>query len=165
MRRKKFIFLTILTLFGVMAARFIYYTYQAISSITYVALEEGIIEEKYTYDGAYKMVVELEKVPGLSYISVKIFDEKKNKEVYLLNHTYCAWDFKWITWEKESYNFWIKSGDLGTFCYEYGYNDWNEIGLTGYLEKYYGDFIMEMALEAINKKLPDEYEIEIPMWK
>lgn len=165
MRSKKLIFFVILTLFGIIVARFIYYTFQAIKSITYVALEEGVMEEKTTYDGAYKMVVELERGPELSYVNVKIYDEKKNEEVYLLHNAYRAWDFKWITWEKESHNFWIESGDLGTFCYEYGYNDWNEIGLTDYLKKYYGDFTMERALEEINKKLPDEYEIEMPVWK
>ena len=165
MRSKKLIFFVILTLFGVIVARFIHYTFQAIKSITYVDLEEGVMEEQYTYDGAYKMVVEYERVPELSYVNVKIYDEKKNEEVYLLHNTYRAWDFKWITWEKESHNFWIKSGDLGTFCYEYGNNNWNEIGLTDYLKKYYGDFIVERALREINKKLPDEYEIEMPVWK
>ncbi|MBQ9990835.1 MAG: hypothetical protein IJP31_07825 [Lachnospiraceae bacterium] len=162
---KKFFgfFLLIISIFFVFqAGRLIYYTSRAIMMITHVEAEEGILEEKVTYDGAYKMVVELEEASDLHYINIRIVDEKTKEEVYWIDHVYRAWDFQWITWEKESYHFWIKSGDLGTFCYEYTGNGWEKAGITRYLEKYGEGSVTEVRLEEINKKLPDEYRVEYP---
>ncbi len=159
-----FIMLIIMLMFFIFQiGKFIYYTFQAITLITHVDYEEGTLEEKETYDSAYNMVIELEEVSDLYYINVKIFDEKTKQEVFSIDNIYRAWDFKWITWEKGSYHFWVESGDLGTFCYEYGDNGWTKIGLTSYLEKHYGDSVNEIGIDEINKKLPNKYTIEMSL--
>lgn len=35
-----------------------------------------------------------------------------------------AWDFWGICWERDNYNIWIQSGDIGCYCYRYENGIW-----------------------------------------
>ena len=71
-------------------------------------------------------------------INIIILDNDTGDEVYAIRNVYRAFDFHWVKWEKDSYNFSLYSGDLGTFDYEYqGDDTWErhvieeEANLTG----------------------------------
>ena len=81
-----------------------------------------------------------------------------------IKNEYRDFDFQWVVWEKENYNFWIKSGDLGTFYYEFQNSEktWIkyrlEINNTGnYI--LYGDKknVKEINFENILDRLPEGY--------
>ncbi|MCM1425809.1 MAG: hypothetical protein NC118_04320 [Eubacterium sp.] len=78
-------------------------------------------EEFDSYDGKYTIRTSAEEDESVSvhYVNIAVVDNILEKEVFSIQKVYRAFDFGWVQWEDESYNFRIKSGDLGTFCYEY----------------------------------------------
>ena len=70
-----------------------------------------------SYDGRYSAVQTLEKPEGkaVNYIRVTIFDAETDAvaDTFLTER---AMDFWGVCWEPDSYNLWIQSGDVGTYC-------------------------------------------------
>lgn len=82
-------------------------------------------EEYDSFDGSFHMYVAVEEDTehSIHYVNSHIYDTVTREEVLCVG--YRAFDFHWVKWEKESNNFWLYSGDLGTFCYRYqGNNAW-----------------------------------------
>lgn len=70
-----------------------------------------------SYDGKYFAVQTLDKPEGYgqNYIRVTIYDSE-NKSIAESFLTERAFDFWGICWEPDSYNIWIQSSDVGTYC-------------------------------------------------
>lgn len=82
-------------------------------------------EEYDSFDGSFHMYVAVEEDTehSIHYVNSHIYDSVTGEEALCVG--YRAFDFQWVKWEKESNNFWLYSGDLGTFCYRYqGNNMW-----------------------------------------
>lgn len=56
-------------------------------------------------------------------IVVTVYDKTSGKEVFSFSPAR-AWDFGGICWEKDTYNIWIQSGDIGVLCYRYTNGQW-----------------------------------------
>ena len=97
--------------------------------MTYITKNPAIENQTlYSYDEAYVMNVLVELVEDtpenqLHYVNIIILDNDTGEEVYAIRNEYRAFDFHWVKWEKDSYDFSLYSGDLGTFCYEYQGDD------------------------------------------
>ncbi|MCM1251228.1 MAG: hypothetical protein NC321_00240 [Clostridium sp.] len=91
-------------------------------------------EEYDSYDGQYTIRTSVEEDASVSvhYVNIAVVDNTLAKEVFSIQKVYRAWDFGWVMWEDESYNFRVKSGDLGTFRYEYQEDgSWEKMVLAG----------------------------------
>ena len=58
-----------------------------------------------------------------SMIIVTVFDAETDAEIDSFSPAR-ALDFWGICWEKDSYNIWIQSTDIGNYCYEYQDEEW-----------------------------------------
>ena len=78
-------------------------------------------EEFDSYDGKYilKTLVEYDESVPVHYVNILIDDNTTGEEVLSIEKVYRVFDFHWAMWETDSYNFWLKSGDIGTSYYEY----------------------------------------------
>lgn len=78
----------------------------------------------YSYDQKYyaKQAVVLES-DQVHYVKVTIFNAKTNQEVYSFIPAR-AMDFWGICWEKDSYNIWTQSSDIGIYCYQFKGGKW-----------------------------------------
>ena len=79
-----------------------------------------------SYDGAYYALQTLEKLDvanNFSCIRVTVYDAETDAVVdsFLTER---AWDFWGICWEPASYNIWIQSADVGTYCMRYDDGAW-----------------------------------------
>lgn len=126
-------------------------------------------EEFSSYDGKYSIrtAIEEDKSVSVHYVNVLVFDESTEQEVFSMKREYRAFDFGWVIWERNSYNFWLKSGDLGIFYYEYQENgSWVKYALVRKDGKYQlqshdsREKTMDIEYEDIIKRLPDGYAIE-----
>lgn len=66
-------------------------------------------------------------------------DNTTGEDVFYIKNQYRAFDFQWVIWENDSHNFWLKSGDLGTFYYEYQCDNegWIKYGVVKTEKQYY----------------------------
>lgn len=82
----------------------------------------------YSYDNKYCAVQSPIKPQDQSsyYINVSIYE---NNSGVLIDSflTQRAWDFWGICWEKDSYNIWIQSADIGTYCMQYADEKWTPV--------------------------------------
>ena len=122
-----------------------------------------------SFDGSYCMNVVTEEngQDKVSYVNVTICSEDM-QEIYCIKNEYRAFDFHWVTWERESNSFWLRSGDLGTFYYDFlGDGKWEKYSLIKendvyFLAKGYGE---GETKEKINEKeilerIPEEFRID-----
>lgn len=80
-------------------------------------------DKTYSYDEKYyasQSVVEDERA-GMVKVSVCLAD---TDEVIAAFEPARARDFWGICWEEDSYNIWVRSGDIGTLCYAYSNGAW-----------------------------------------
>lgn len=76
-----------------------------------------------SFDGKFIAMQEVEKFMDMKYIRVYVYDTESGE---LADRFYVAraWDFWGICWEKDSYNIWIQSSDIGIYCYRYENGEW-----------------------------------------
>lgn len=125
-------------------------------------------EDTESFDGSYCMHVDVEEniQDKVSYVNVIIYNEI-SEEVYKIENEYRAFDFHWVTWERESNSFWIKSGDLGTFYYEFQEGDgWEKYSLIKRNDKYFlskgygeGEIKKEIKQEEMLKRIPENFKL------
>ncbi|MDE7417636.1 MAG: hypothetical protein K2N44_15265 [Lachnospiraceae bacterium] len=82
-----------------------------------------------SFDGKFvaKQVVErrsFSDTQSINYVRVDVFDNESGE---LADSFYAerAWDFWGICWEKDSYNIWTQSADVGIYCYRYENGTWS----------------------------------------
>lgn len=87
-------------------------------------------DKTYSYDRKYYAVHEADKkkINGFKYIKVSVFDSETEECIFSFWPAR-AWDFWGICWESDTYNIWIQSSDIGTYCYKYMNDRW-EIDLS-----------------------------------
>lgn len=76
-------------------------------------------EKTYSYDEKYYAIQETEPIPGDSgvpFVKVCIYETETDTQIYSFNAAR-ARDFWGICWEKDSYDIWIQSADIGIYCY------------------------------------------------
>ena len=74
-------------------------------------------------------------------IRIDIIDNESNEIVYSFEPVR-KWDFWGICWERDNYNIWIDSGDVGIICYEYNGIEWiynPNINIDSFIDIYYGN--------------------------
>ena len=81
-------------------------------------------EKTYSYDQKYYAVQSAKESDGISFIDVVIYNEQ-NEPVYTFTPARAS-DFWGICWEKDTYNIWIQSADIGVICYAYDHETWTE---------------------------------------
>ncbi|MDE7274068.1 MAG: hypothetical protein K2N95_13575 [Lachnospiraceae bacterium] len=76
-----------------------------------------------SFDGKFIAKQEVEKLAGVKYVRVYIYDIESGG---LAGDFFAerAWDFWGICWEKDNYNIWIQSADVGIYCYRYEDGNW-----------------------------------------
>lgn len=123
------ILIMLIMLIMLILATGVYIIYNVVGYMTYITKNPAIENQTlYSYDEAYVMNVLVELVENtpdsqMHYVNIIILDSDTGEEVYAIRNVYRAYDFHWVNWEKDSYNFSLYSGDLGTFCYEYQGDD------------------------------------------
>lgn len=80
-------------------------------------------EDAYSYDGRLLAHQKVVKMYDMRYITVEITDSETGELVGSFSPAR-AWDFWGICWEKDSYNIWIQSSDIGIYCYRYENGEW-----------------------------------------
>lgn len=87
-------------------------------------------DKTYSYDRKYYAVhkADKKKINGFKYIKVSVFDSETEECIFSFWPAR-AWDFWGICWESDTYNIWIQSSDIGTYCYKYMNDRW-EIDLS-----------------------------------
>ena len=128
MKRKKVIktaviILIILLLLALAIGAYLFYTvvrwhYETINSNI-----ERYPEKFDSYDGKYTLQTVVEEgeegSAPIHYVNILIVDNTTGEEVLSIERVYRVFDFHWAMWETDSYNFRLKSGDIGTSYYEY----------------------------------------------
>lgn len=122
-----------------------------------------------SFDGCYCMNVFVKEnsQDKVSYVNVTICSEAK-QEIYCIKNEYRAFDFHWVTWEKESNSFWLRSGDLGIFYYDFlGDGKWEKYSLIKendvyFLSKGYGENRTKEKIDEkeILERIPEEFRID-----
>lgn len=88
-------------------------------------------------------------------ISVTVYNTETNEAINSFTPARAA-DFWGICWEKDTYNIWTQSADLGTYCFEYQNGNWirNEELTTP-------DYI----ISRYNKEYRDNPDLQKDMYK
>ncbi len=81
-------------------------------------------EKAYSYDQKYYAIQNSKEMDDISFIEVVIYNGK-NEMVYTFTPARAS-DFWGICWEKDTYNIWIQSADIGIICYSYDNEMWTE---------------------------------------
>lgn len=122
--------------------------------------------DKISYDGRYKMQVTAEELAGSKYAQIVITNNSSDEEVFIVEKAYRTFDLKWITWENNTNNFWVKSSDVGTFCYVYCEDEeWKKYSLKRKDDSFFMVNCVtneqEMVrLEDLQEKIPQDCQIE-----
>jgi len=88
------------------------------------------IESKASFDNNFELIMETNKKGSkVKSASISILDNKTKNVVYSCEEQYRVIDFGGAFWGKGCYDFWIVSGDIGTYCYHYDNASWKK----GYL--------------------------------
>ncbi|MDE7000488.1 MAG: hypothetical protein K2P73_09360 [Lachnospiraceae bacterium] len=132
--------------------------------------KEGTVEEYDSFDGHYtlRLSIDEDDYIKLHYANVSLQDNITGEEVFFIKNEYRAFDFQWVVWENGSHNFWLKSGDLGTFYYEFQSDNevWIKYGVVKTEKKYYvlrermGGIVKKIDIEEVRKRLPEGYSLE-----
>ena len=80
----------------------------------------------YSFDGKYSAVQTIAPTDGsdAAYIQVTIYDSETNAILDSFPAERLL-DFWGVCWEPDSYNLWIQSGDVGTYCMRYDNGVWS----------------------------------------
>ncbi len=81
-------------------------------------------EKTYSYDQKYYAIQSIKETDGISFMDVVIYNNK-DELVYTFTPARTS-DFWGICWEKDTYNIWIQSADLGVICYSYDNEIWTK---------------------------------------
>ena len=126
MKRKKVIkaaviILIILLLLAFAVGSYLIYTVVRWHNETITSNIERYPEELDSYDGKYTLqtYIEYDESVPIHYVNILIVDNTTGEEVLSIERVYRVFDFHWAMWETDSYNFQLKSGDIGTSYYEY----------------------------------------------
>lgn len=76
-------------------------------------------EKTYSYDGKFYAV---QDVNSSDIIVVSVYSS--DDELVYSFEPARAWDFWGICWERDTYNIWIQSADIGVYCYVYKDGKW-----------------------------------------
>lgn len=79
-------------------------------------------EKTFSYDKQYYAVQEIFEENDIRFIDVRIYSAD-NTLIDSFKPARAS-DFWGICWEKDSYNIWIQSADVGVLCYSYDDNEW-----------------------------------------
>ena len=83
-------------------------------------------EKTFSYDGKYYALHKTTEMEDTTYINVEIYTADGVPVASFQPAR--ASDFWGICWEKDTYNIWIQSGDMGTLCYSYDHGEWSRNG-------------------------------------
>ena len=72
-------------------------------------------EKTYSYDQKYYAIQNSKETDGISFIDIVIYNDN-DEPVYTFTPARAS-DFWGICWEKDTYNIWIQSADIGVICY------------------------------------------------
>ncbi|MBE6575430.1 MAG: hypothetical protein E7654_04055 [Ruminococcaceae bacterium] len=81
-------------------------------------------EKTYSYDQKYYAIQNTKETDGISFINVVIYNNK-DEPVYSFAPARSS-DFWGICWEKDTYNIWIQSADIGVVCYVCNNEIWSK---------------------------------------
>ena len=81
-------------------------------------------EKTYSYDQKYYAIQSTKEIDGISFVDIMIYND--NDELIYTFTPARASDFWGICWEKDTYNIWIQSADIGVFCYSCADEVWTE---------------------------------------
>ena len=81
-------------------------------------------EKTYSYDQKYYAIQNTKETDGISFINVMIYNNK-DEPVYSFAPARSS-DFWGICWEKDTYNIWIQSADIGVVCYVCNNEIWSK---------------------------------------
>ncbi len=131
--------------------------------------KEGTVEEYDSFDGRYtlRLSIEEDDYSKVHYANVFLQDNTTGEDAFYIKNQYRAFDFQWVIWENDSHNFWLKSGDLGTFYYEYQCDNegWIKYGVVKTEKQYYvlrdrmGGIEKKADIEELEKRLPEGYSL------
>ena len=76
-----------------------------------------------SFDQKYYALQKTEQSSDGERVVVTIYDKSSATAVFSFSPAR-AWDFWGICWEKDTYNIWIQSGDIGVLCYRYTNGQW-----------------------------------------
>ena len=79
-------------------------------------------EKTYSYDQKYYAIRSTKEIDGISFVDIMIYND--NDELIYTFTPARASDFWGICWEKDTYNIWIQSSDVGVLCYSYDGKEW-----------------------------------------
>lgn len=74
----------------------------------------------YSYDNRYYAVQSVKD----GIVIVSVYDSETDEFIADFKPAR-SWDFWGICWESDTYNIWIQSGDIGTYCYAYQEGVWD----------------------------------------
>ena len=80
-------------------------------------------EKTYSYDDKFYAVQTVAEKEDASYIIVDIYAAENEEKIYSFSPARVI-DFWGICWEKDTYNIWIQSADIGILCYKYDNDVW-----------------------------------------
>ncbi len=80
-------------------------------------------EKTFSYDNKYYAVQTVEETEDVSNIIVSVYTTENDEFIASFSPAR-AMDFWGICWEKDSYNIWIQSSDIGIYCYKFDENSW-----------------------------------------
>ena len=124
-----------------------------ISCTTQAETDSFTSEKTSSYDNKYYAIQKSEVVDGVHNIVVYVYLTDSNELVSSFSPA-GAVDFKGICREKDSYNIWTESADIGIFCYEYSDDKWKinkELELPEYIKTRYEYGISTAAAKAHHK--------------
>ena len=76
-------------------------------------------DKTYSHDNKYYALQTVED----NMIVVTVYDSETNKKIDSFSPAR-SMDFWGICWEKDSYNIWTQSADIGEYCFEYKNGKW-----------------------------------------
>ena len=101
-------------------------------------------EKTFSYDNKYYAIQTVEETENVSNIIVSVY-VTENDELVASFSPARAMDFWGICWEKDSYNIWSQSSDIGIYCYKFDENNWildESLELPDYIKTRYDELEM-----------------------
>ena len=87
-----------------------------------------VFDKTYSSDNKYYAVCNAPESRAISdkvsMVEVAVYSAE-NDELVSRFETVRRWDFWGICWERDSYNIWVQSGDIGIVCYKYSDGEWS----------------------------------------
>ena len=81
-------------------------------------------EKTYSYDKAFYALQSTEEKDGAAYVVVSVCAAGDDGVLCSFMPARAS-DFWGVCWERDTYNLWIQSGDIGTRCYQYETGQWS----------------------------------------